>query len=95
MITKLSDLFGHGECKRQLHSLMQAALDDGKKIQSLNSQIITLMTQIQELKAINDYQTFNLERKVNQLEMEVKETREKLSKGDTDGSESSGHIQED
>jgi hypothetical protein len=42
-----------------------------EKIQSLNSQIILFVNQIQELKAINDYQNWELEKKIVELEKEL------------------------
>jgi hypothetical protein len=46
---------GHRKCEDNLHSL--------------NSQIINHLNQIQELKAINNYQTYELERKIKELEL--------------------------
>jgi hypothetical protein len=48
---------GHGKC------------DD--KIHSLETQALWYLNQIQELKAINDYQTFSLEQKIKELELEL------------------------
>jgi len=72
MIATLCNLFsfGHKECKRELHRLMQAALDDNKRIKSLNEQIMNLLSQVQELKGVYEYQTAVLEKKVADLERE-------------------------
>lgn len=70
MISRIVEMFGHRHCKKELHRLMQSALNDSKKIDTLNSQIIGLLNQVQELKAVNDYQTFELEQKVASLEAE-------------------------
>lgn len=82
MISQLRELFSfnHKECKRELRQLIQAGLDDNKKILSLNAQIITLVNQVQELKAINDYQTADLERKITELETEVGKLKSKPKK---------------
>jgi len=61
----------HKTCKRDLRKLIQINLDDTQKIQSLNNQTLQLLSQIQELKAINDYQTFSLEKKIGELENEL------------------------
>lgn len=73
MISQLCRLFStdHRECKTELHALMQSGLDGNKKIQSLNSQIISLTNQIQELRAINDYQAFEFERRIIKLQDEL------------------------
>lgn len=72
MMMKLRELFSldHKRCKIELRQLIQDGLDANKKIQSLNLQILTLTNQIQELKAINDYQTSDLEKKITELETE-------------------------
>jgi len=44
---------GHTKCKETIHSL--------------ESQMMRLLNQIQELKAINDYQAFDLEKKIKEL----------------------------
>ena len=72
--------FSHKDCKRELHLLIQTGLDDNKKIQSLNMQILGLINQIQELKAIYDYQTADLERKIVELETEVGKLKSKHEK---------------
>ncbi len=73
MISLCSDIsaFFHKECKNELQKVIQAGLDDQKKINSLNMQIIGFINRIQELKAINDFQTADLERKVTELEKEL------------------------
>jgi predicted transglutaminase-like cysteine proteinase len=63
--------FGHKHCKQELNKMMQLALDDQQKIQSLNNQITTLLTQANELKAINHYQTWELEQKIADLEKKL------------------------
>jgi hypothetical protein len=82
MISQLRELlsFSHRDCKRELRQLIQAGLDDNKKILSLNAQILTLINQVQELKAINDYQTADLERKIVELETEVGKLKSKHEK---------------
>jgi predicted transglutaminase-like cysteine proteinase len=63
--------FNHNHCKVELTRMMQLALDDQQKIQSLNLQIQTLITQCNELKAINHYQTWELEKKIGDLEAKL------------------------
>lgn len=63
--------FIHRNCKNKL--------DHDKKIQSLNSQVMQLLTQIEELKAINNYQTFELEQKIAALEEERVKIKEVIS----------------
>jgi len=71
MIANIVGFFSHKNCKKQLNELMQLGLEDSKKIQSLNSQIIILMNQIQELKAIHDYAALDLEKKIADLEKQL------------------------
>jgi hypothetical protein len=82
MIQQIRELlsFSHRDFKRELRLLIQAGLDDNKKILSLNAQILTLINQVQELKAINDYQTADLERKVAELETELFKMKSKPKK---------------
>lgn len=61
----------HDSCKEELHKVMQLGLDDQQKIKSLNSQLNTLLTQIHELKAINDFQAFDFEKKITELEKKL------------------------
>ncbi len=63
--------FIHKSCRDEMQKLIQSGLDDQKKIQSLNSQIMVFVNQIQELKGINDYQNWELERKIIELEKEL------------------------
>ena len=66
-ISNLVSFFGHRSCKEKTSKLIQASLDDNKKIQSLNNQVLGLINQIQELKAVHDYQTFKLEETIAEL----------------------------
>lgn len=68
MMSKLVELFTHTKCKADIHALMQTGLDNEKKIKSLNGQVIMLLNQIQELKAINDYQALESEQKLTTIE---------------------------
>lgn len=70
MMSQLCKLFsfGHAECRKELDRLVAAALEDQKKIKSLNGQICNLVNQVQELKAIHDFQTGQLEKKIAELE---------------------------
>ena len=75
---------GHKKCKAELHMSLQHNLDALKEARALNATIekysdnikerdttiIQLFNQIQELKAINDYQTFELEKKIASLDAE-------------------------
>lgn len=65
--------FSHKSCKNKIRQLIQAGLDDERKIKSLDTQVMQLVNQVHELKAINDYQTFMLERKIIDLENELSE----------------------
>lgn len=49
--------FGHTKCKDQIHNLTQSN--------------IGFINHIQELKAINNYQTHELEQKLNQIEAQL------------------------
>jgi hypothetical protein len=82
MIQQIRELlsFSHRDCKRELRLLIQAGLDDNKKIQSLNAQVLTLVNQVQELKAVNEYQTADLEREVAELETELFKMKSKPKK---------------
>ena len=81
MISFLSNIpFLHSKCKDRVCQLIQQTLDDGKKIQSLNSQILGFVNQIQELKAIHDYQTAVLEKKITELEEKLALEPEKKPK---------------
>jgi TolA-binding protein len=60
--------FIHNKCKQEICRLIQAGLNESQKIQSLNSQINKFVNQIQELKAVNDYQMGALEKKIADLE---------------------------
>jgi hypothetical protein len=72
MISFLRDIpFLHGECKDKVRQLIQQTLNDDKRIQSLNSQILGFINQIQELKAIHNYTTFDLEKKITELESKL------------------------
>lgn len=79
MMSQLCKLFsfGHAECRKELDRLMQAAKSDSKKIISLNAQITQLVNQVQELKAIHDFQSSQLEKKIADLE----ESKPKTKKG--------------
>lgn len=71
--------FVHNQCKREICRLIQSGLNESHKIQSLNSQISKFVNQIQELKAINDYQMSVLEKKIADLEeqLKIKEANDK------------------
>ncbi len=56
--------FKYSDCKSELHQVAQA----NKQVQMLECQVTNLLGQIQELKAINNYQTFDLERTISKLE---------------------------
>lgn len=56
---------GHKQCKSDVHNM------------SLMN--IALLNQIQELKAINNYQAMELEQKIANLETELKQLQEKLA----------------
>lgn len=67
--------WNHKNCKDELSKMMQLALDDQQKIQSLNNQITILINQANELKAINHYQTWELEKKIAELETKLSKTK--------------------
>ena len=60
--------FNHSDCKNRIHELKQIKAEREKKIHSLEFEIQQLVTQIQELKAINHYQTWVLENRITELE---------------------------
>lgn len=55
--------------------MIQSSLDDGKHIQTLDLQIMTLVNQVQELKAMYDYQCFKLEQTITELREKLKSHR--------------------
>jgi len=67
--------FTHNKCKHELHQLKA---DKDKKINDLELEIIQLINQIQELKAMNHYQAFELELKINSLEEENRLLKDKI-----------------
>lgn len=69
--------FGHGKCKQEISNLIQIGLDDNKEIHSLNVQILELLNQIQELKAIYDYQSLKFENTIDELKLKLKSSRKK------------------
>lgn len=64
-------LFHYGNCKNELHYLTQLKVDNEKRIQQLEKEVLDLMGQVQEGKIFFDYQTAI-------LETEVKELKERL-----------------
>jgi TolA-binding protein len=69
--------FNHKKCKNEVHhELIQLQKDNDIKILSLEAQIVQHINQIQELKAINHYQAWELEKKI----AELKEQLDKKSK---------------
>lgn len=83
MMSQLCKLFsfGHAECRKELDRLVQASKEDNKKIKSLNGQVCNLTNQVQELKAIHDFQTGQLEKKIADLEEERKSKNKRDPKG--------------
>lgn len=74
-VSSIITLFGHRSCKEKINNLIQSGLDESKKIQSLNSQILSLLTENQELKALYDYQCFRLEKTISELKAKLKSRR--------------------
>ncbi len=83
MMSQLCKLFsfGHVECRKELDRLVQAAKDDSKKIKSLSIQITQLLGQIQELKAVHDFQTGQLEKQISDFVEERKSKNKRDPKG--------------
>ncbi len=67
--------FMHKECNKEIHRLIQKTLDDNNNLRMLRADLVKAMNDIQELKAINDYQCFTLEQKIISLEAELIEAR--------------------
>lgn len=70
MISKLCSLLsvGHSRCKSSLNDLKQLLLARDANVRSLNSQILGFVNQIQELKAVHNYATKELEKKITELQ---------------------------
>ena len=75
VFSSIFPFFGHKECKNEISKLIQLGLDDNREMVSLNEQIISLLNQIQELKAISDYQTYTLEKTIIELKEKLKSSR--------------------
>jgi hypothetical protein len=71
----LIPFFGHKSCKDKINKLIQEGLNDSKEIQSLNCQMIGLINENQELKAMHDYQCFKLEKTITELREKLKSRR--------------------
>lgn len=82
MISKLCDFFpfSHRKCRLQLSSISGMRIDDQLRIKSLNMQITSLVNQIQELKAVHDYQTAQLENNIVELEKHIAAAHNKIEK---------------
>lgn len=70
--------FGHKQCKSEIHKLIQTSLDDQNKIKSLELTITQLLSQIHELKAINNYESLQFEDKLASLTKENSRLIEEL-----------------
>lgn len=64
-------LLHYGNCKKELHELTQLKIDNLKRINQLDIHITDLLNQIQELKAVHHYQTFELEKQITILKSEL------------------------
>jgi peptidoglycan hydrolase CwlO-like protein len=62
----------HKSCKDKINKLIQTSLDEGKKIHSLNAQVISLINQNQELKTTFNYQCAKLEKTIEELREKLK-----------------------
>lgn len=71
-INSFFSFFDHKKCKDEIRKVIQLGLDDSQKIVDLNTQILDLLHQIQELKAVNDYQAFKLETEIKELKNKIK-----------------------
>jgi hypothetical protein len=74
-MSSLIPFFGHRSCKDKINKMIQSGLDDNKQIQSLNSQVLSLLNENHELKATYDYQCFKLEQTITQLKAKLKARR--------------------
>lgn len=74
-VSSIITFLGHRSCKEKINNLIQSGLDESKKIQSLNSQILSLLTENQELKALYDYQCFRLEKTISELKEKLKSSK--------------------
>lgn len=80
---------GHRQCKEELHTVnkqmksleARVGIQSGS-IETYQTSERSLINQIQELKAVNDYQTFQLEQKIKELEEINKKLEEDASKLD-------------
>ncbi len=64
-------LFHYGNCKNELFVLKQLNSQHCKKINDLDRQVVTLLGQVQEGKAMYDYQVALLEREISALKSEL------------------------
>lgn len=65
----------YGNCKHAVHQLTTVKVEHDKKVRSLEFEIIALLNQIQELKAVNNYQTWELEKKIVELESQLQQPK--------------------
>lgn len=72
MMKDLCDFMGfsHRQCKEDLHKYMQIKMDDDQRIKDLDSQLVQLVHQVNELRAINDYQAFEFQQRIDKLQKE-------------------------
>lgn len=85
MISKFTGLFAfsHVQCKKDLHTLMQTVLTNEQTIKSLNSQNMVLVKKYHELVGINDYQTGQLEKRVDELQSTIDGLKSSQKKEET------------
>ena len=74
--------FGHDTCKDDIHALTQTNNDYEKKIRRFDREILSLINQIQELKAINNYQAWEFEQKIFKLEQELSKYKDVNTKNE-------------
>lgn len=67
--------FNHFECKDTISSLNQMKAAAEKTIRSMEIEALGYINQIQELKAINNYQSWESEKKIAELEEQLKSTQ--------------------
>lgn len=82
-------LFHYGNCRNDVESLTKDKTKLTKEIADLNSQIVTLIGEVQESKAVYNYQVGELEKKIQELQSNLDEHKcfVECEHGDADSSQ--------
>ena len=75
MLCSFMSFFSHKKCSENINQLTEVNAEHTAEIKSLNSQIICLLNQVQEQRAIFDYQSFSLEKIITELKAKLKSSK--------------------